>query len=112
MKNMFRRITGRPADSFDQVEEMNTRKLPIPDLEATDKFVQFTAKRTKEGYWTISYKNNVKSSFLFNRSSGGSATSGAFPEELSAAKNDESRNSLPSSFFSKTRRTNSYTISH
>ena len=58
---MFRKITGKPANSFDQVEEMTTRKLPIPDLGDPNKFVQFIAKRTKEGYWTINYKNNVKS---------------------------------------------------
>ncbi len=61
MKNIFRKITGRPADSFDQVNVMTTRKLPIPNFEGTDKFVQFTAKRTKEGIWQIDYKTNVKS---------------------------------------------------
>lgn len=60
LRKLFRRMTGRPADSFDQVEYMQTRKLPIPDLDGTDKFVQFMAKRTKEGYWDISSKNNMK----------------------------------------------------
>lgn len=61
MKNFFRRVTGRPVDSFDQVTRMTTRKLPIPDLETTNKFVRFTAKRTKEGYWEITSDTNMKS---------------------------------------------------
>lgn len=59
-KEIFRKITGKPADSFDRVNYMTTRKLPIPDLDGTDKFVQFIAKRTKQGYWEITSKNNVK----------------------------------------------------
>jgi hypothetical protein len=56
---MLRRIFNRAADSFDQVAWMVTRKLPVPDLEGTKKYVQFTAQRGKDGYWTISSKHNM-----------------------------------------------------
>ena len=40
---------------------MVTRKLPIPGFDETsNKFIQFTARRTKEGYWTIGTKYNLK----------------------------------------------------
>lgn len=62
IRRAFRRATGKPADSFDQVDEMITRKLPIPGFdESSNKFIQFTARRTKEGYWTIGSKYNLKS---------------------------------------------------
>jgi len=57
---MFKGWFNKAANSFDEVRQMTTRKLPVPDLEGTDKFVQLTAKRTKEGYWTISIDNNIK----------------------------------------------------
>lgn len=57
---MLRKIFNKAADSFDQVAEMVTRKLPVPDLEGTDKFIQFTAKRNKTGQWNITSKNNLK----------------------------------------------------
>jgi len=57
---MFKGWFNKAANSFDDVKQMTTRKLPVPDLEGTDKFVQLTAKRTKEGYWTISIQNNIK----------------------------------------------------
>jgi len=57
---MLKKIFNKAADSFDQVTQMVTRKLPIPDLEGTDKFIQFTAKREKSGQWTISSKHNLK----------------------------------------------------
>ncbi|MBI1214924.1 MAG: hypothetical protein GC185_03785 [Alphaproteobacteria bacterium] len=56
---MLRRIFNRVADSFDKVNWMVTRKLPVPDLEGTKKYVQFTAQRGKDGYWTISSKHNM-----------------------------------------------------
>jgi hypothetical protein len=56
---MLRRLFNRAADSFDQVRSMVTRKLPIPDLEGTTKYVQFHAKRDKQGFWTISSKHNA-----------------------------------------------------
>lgn len=57
---MLKKIFNKAADSFDRVDEMVTRKLPVPDLEGTDKFVQFTAKRNKSGQWNITSKNNMK----------------------------------------------------
>lgn len=57
---MLRKWFNRAADSFDQVDQMVTRKLPIPDLEGTDKSIQFTAKRGKLGHWTISSKHNLR----------------------------------------------------
>jgi hypothetical protein len=57
---MFKGWFNKAANSFDDVKQMTTRKLPVPDLDGTDKFVQLTAKRTKEGYWTISIQNNIK----------------------------------------------------
>jgi hypothetical protein len=56
MKSWF----NRRAKSFDDVKEMVTRKLPVPDMGGDDKFVQFTARRDSEGYWTLSSKNNLK----------------------------------------------------
>jgi hypothetical protein len=57
MKNIFKRV----ADSFDQVRLMVTRKLPIPDMEGTGKYVEFQAKRDKQGFWSITSKHNVTS---------------------------------------------------
>lgn len=57
---MLRKIFNRPAQSFDQVDQMVTRQLPIPDLEGTGKTIQFTAKRGKLGHWTISSKHNMR----------------------------------------------------
>ncbi|HYD18270.1 MAG TPA: hypothetical protein VEF76_07315 [Patescibacteria group bacterium] len=57
---MFRKMFNRAADSFDQVDQMVTRKLPIPDLENTDKNIQFTATRDKLGHWTITSKHNLR----------------------------------------------------
>lgn len=57
---MFRKIFNKAADSFDQVDQMVTRKLPIPDLENTDKNIQFTATRGKYGHWTITSKHNLR----------------------------------------------------
>lgn len=57
---MFKGWFNKAASSFDDVKQMTTRKLPVPGLEGTDKFVQLSAKRTKEGYWTISIQNNIK----------------------------------------------------
>lgn len=57
---MFKGWFNKAANSFDEVKQMTTRKLPVPGLEGTDKFVQLTAKRTKEGYWTLSIQNNIK----------------------------------------------------
>lgn len=57
---MFKGWFNKAANSFDEVKQMTTRQLPVPGLEGTDKFVQLTAKRTKEGYWTISIQNNIK----------------------------------------------------
>jgi hypothetical protein len=39
---------------------MVTRKLPIPDLAETDRFIQFAAKRGKDGYWVLEEKHNVR----------------------------------------------------
>lgn len=61
MKKTFQRFSKRQPDSFDQVREMTTRKLPVPDLDGTSIYVQFTAEKSKEGYWTISSKTNLKS---------------------------------------------------
>lgn len=58
---MFRKLFNRAADSFDQVDQMVTRKLPIPDLEGTDKNIQFVARRGKYGHWTITSKHNLRS---------------------------------------------------
>ena len=44
---MFKGWFNKAANSFDEVRQMTTRKLPVPDLEGTDKYVQLTAKRTK-----------------------------------------------------------------
>lgn len=55
MKNMFRRI----ATSFDKVTLMTTRRLPVPDLEGTGKYVEFQARRDKQGFWSITSKHNV-----------------------------------------------------
>ncbi len=57
---MLNKIFNKAADTFDRIEQMVTRKLPVPDLEGTDKFVQFTAKRGKHGHWTVSSKHNLK----------------------------------------------------
>lgn len=57
---MFKGWFNKAVNSFDDVKQMTTRQLPLPGLEGTDKFVQLTAKRTAEGYWTISMQNNVK----------------------------------------------------
>ena len=57
MRNIFKRV----ADSFDQVRHMSTRKLPIPDMEGTGKYVEFNAKRDKSGFWSITSKHNVTS---------------------------------------------------
>jgi|GEM_PF-1369903 len=57
---MFKGWFNKAANSFDEVKEMTTRKLPVPDLEGTEKFVQLNAKRTKDGYWTINIQNNIK----------------------------------------------------
>lgn len=57
MRNIFKRV----ADSFDQVKLMVTRKLPIPDMEGTGKYVEFQAKRDKQGFWSITSKHNVTS---------------------------------------------------
>lgn len=57
---MFRKIFNRAAASFDQLDYMVTRQLPIPDLEGSDKYVQFIAKRAKSGNWTISSKHNLR----------------------------------------------------
>ena len=57
---MLKKIFNKAADSFDQVADMVTRKLPVPDLEGTDKFIQFTAKRSKTGQWNITSKHNLK----------------------------------------------------
>ena len=54
-------IFNKTADSFDRVRHMVTRRLPIPDLEGTGKYVEFHAKRDKQGFWTISSKHNVTS---------------------------------------------------
>ncbi|MDY0008295.1 MAG: hypothetical protein RBS08_01190 [Bdellovibrionales bacterium] len=57
---MFKGWFNKAADSFDDVKQMTTRKLPFPGLEGSDKFIQLTAKRTREGYWTISSQTNIK----------------------------------------------------
>jgi hypothetical protein len=57
MRSIFKRV----ADSFDQVRLMVTRKLPIPDMEGTGKYVEFQAKRDKQGFWSITSKHNVTS---------------------------------------------------
>lgn len=57
---MLKKWFNRAADSFDQVDQMVTRQLPVPDLEGTDKSIQFTAKRGKLGHWTISSKHNLR----------------------------------------------------
>jgi hypothetical protein len=54
-------IFNKTADSFDRVRFMTTRRLPIPDLEGTGKYVEFQAKRDKQGFWTITNKHNVTS---------------------------------------------------
>ena len=55
MKSWF----NRSAKHFDDVTEMVTRKLPIPDIDDDDKYVQFVARRDENGYWAISSRNNV-----------------------------------------------------
>ena len=57
---MLRKLFNKAADSFDQVDWMVTRQLPVPDLEGTGKTIQFTAKRGKFGHWTISSKHNLR----------------------------------------------------
>lgn len=54
-------LFGKSSDSFDRTKEMVTRELPIPDLEGTKKYIQFIAKKDKDGLWTITSNNNVKS---------------------------------------------------
>lgn len=58
---MIKKFFNRVADSFDKLTTMVTRKLPVPDMEGAGKFVQFTATRGKDGYWTISSKHNMTS---------------------------------------------------
>ncbi len=60
MKRLFQKFSRKPPNSFDQVAEMTTRKLPVPDLEGTDIYIRFNAEKSKEGYWTISSKTNLK----------------------------------------------------
>jgi hypothetical protein len=59
--SIFNRISGKPADSFDRVTDMVTRKLPVPGFGEGDKFIQVRAGRTKEGLWEINVKHNLKS---------------------------------------------------
>lgn len=54
-------LFGNSSDSFDRTKEMKTRELPIPDLEGTKKYIQFTAKKGKDGLWSITSSHNVKS---------------------------------------------------
>lgn len=56
----FRKISGKPADSFEQVQQMVTRPLPIPGLEGPGKPIVFVAKRTKEGLWQIGAKYDLR----------------------------------------------------
>lgn len=58
---MLKILFGKSSDSFDRTREMKTRELPIPDLEGTNKYIQFIAKKGKDGLWTISSQNNIKS---------------------------------------------------
>lgn len=60
MKNIFRRFSRKSADSFDQVDKMVTRELPIPDLEGSNIYIQFKAEREKDGLWKIRSFTNLK----------------------------------------------------
>lgn len=58
--SIFRRISGKPVDSFDRVTDMVTRKLPVPGFGENEKYIQLRAGRTKEGLWEITVKHNMK----------------------------------------------------
>lgn len=60
IRDTFRKWTGKPPKSVNEIGIMQTRRLPIPGLEGQDKYVEFVAKRNKEGLWSITPYHNMK----------------------------------------------------
>lgn len=67
IRQFFRKAVGKPANTFDEVDLMQTRKLLPPDMTPTgtkeDKtYIRFSAKRTAEGLWLLNFRYNFKQS--------------------------------------------------
>ena len=60
MRDIFHRLVDYKPKDLNDIHTITTRRLPVPGLESTDRFIQFTAKRNKEGYWKIQGLHNVK----------------------------------------------------
>jgi len=58
-KSVFRKVAGLPAQSFNDMDRMETRPLPIPGRRPDEGiYLQFSAKRDNHGRWAIEIHSN------------------------------------------------------
>lgn len=56
--SFFRRISRKAAKSIDEVDRMYTRRLPIPGLANSKRFIIFFAERNNAGQWKVFSQDN------------------------------------------------------
>lgn len=54
IKSVFRRLSGKPPSSFDEVTIMDTHPLPLPGSEKNGAHISFGAQRDSTGQWAFS----------------------------------------------------------
>lgn len=54
IKSVFRRLSGKPPASFDEVTVMDTHPLPLPGSGGNGAYVSFGAQRDSAGQWAFS----------------------------------------------------------
>lgn len=54
IKSVFRRLSGKPPASFDEVTVMDTFPLPLPGSGETGPYVSFGAQKDSAGQWAFS----------------------------------------------------------
>jgi hypothetical protein len=57
-RSVFRKMAGKPPETFDEVNYMTTRALPLPDKGNMYPYLRFTAEKDKHGRWTIYTDSN------------------------------------------------------
>ena len=55
----------KAADSFNNVDRMVTRKIPVPGLEYPKCFLQMEARRDRNGFWSLAAKEYMPEDALY-----------------------------------------------
>ncbi len=53
IRSVFRRLSGKPPISFDEINTMATRRIPLPDAGKKDAYIKIISKKDSTGQWRL-----------------------------------------------------------